>query len=121
MVAKKEHKSFIESVYRVAEIFGIDITNMQIIARTNNALKNTKQWIDMMRRMVDNKEVQEYDISELGEIYPINSYRQFNIDTLQYFGIKFCKRNKRVIIPIYQNKILVGVVMRKLQHILLNG
>jgi DNA primase len=57
----------------------------------------------------------EFDISMLGDLRNIMSYRQFTKQTLDHFGTKYCLNNQRIVIPIVFNKKLVGVTMRRTQ------
>lgn len=117
LTMKMEDVDFVTAVQRVAEIFGIDISNMEIELRTNEAMQDTRKWIATMQKILDSNSAdcvpEEYDISVLGDLYDINSYRQFDKITLKYFGIKYCANNKRIVVPIYQNNVLVGVTMRR--------
>jgi DNA primase len=114
LVMQIEHLDFVGAVQRIAEIFGINISKMAIKVRTDKTLQDTKKWIQTMRDIVDSKvENKAFDISILGDLYTIKSYRQFNSETLNHFGIKYCKNNARVVVPIYENKQLVGVTMRR--------
>jgi DNA primase len=121
-----EHIDFPSSVRKIAEMFGIDISDMTITMRTNKVLQDTKRFVESMRRMLDIREIEPYDISVLGELHQINSYRHFDKETLNYFGVKYCtyaeiqredKRpliiNKRIVVPIYNNGTIVGVTMRR--------
>jgi len=116
LVMQMEHLDFKSAVLRIAEIFNIDISDMTIKLRTDKALQDTREWIDTMRGIVEsNTEVAPklFDISMLGRLCAIKSYRHFNKETLDYFNIKFCIANQRIIIPIYVNKQLIGVTMRR--------
>lgn len=122
-----EHISFAEAVQYVADMFNYDISNMSIETRTIDYIQETKQWIQQMLKKTIVSELEEYDITQLGTLYKLNSYRNFTKETLEYFGVRYCQSatiydiinnrelhiNKRIVVPVYQNKILVGVTMRR--------
>lgn len=113
LVSKKENISFKESVQYISNAFNIDISKMEIVQRTNQIMQDTKNWIETMRSICKQKNSKEFDINILGELYPINSYRNFNKETLQHFNVNFCTNNKRIIIPICFDNKIVGVTMRR--------
>lgn len=116
LVMQIEKIDFGASVLRIAEMLNADISDMTINLRTDKALQNTRKWIDTMRGIVEsNTEVTPklFDISMLGRLCAIKSYRQFDRETLEHFNIKFCIDNQRIVIPIYVNKQLIGVTMRR--------
>lgn len=117
LIMKIEDLSFTDAVCKLAEILHIDISTMDIQMRTNKVLLNTKTWIEKMRCLTMSASHQsEFDVSILGDLFPIKSYRNFNTRTLNHFNVKFCQANKRVVIPIYSNKKLIGVTMRRTQE-----
>lgn len=113
LVMKMDNVDFETSVQHIAELFNIDITNMEISVRANQAIRDTQAWIDTMRMLLDEKHIEPFDLSVLGELYPINSYRHFTKTTLQEFGVQYCTNNQRIVVPIYYNHVLVGVTMRR--------
>lgn len=113
LVMKMESVSFEESVQRVATILNIDISEMEITLRADSLVRETKQWIETMKMLFCKEKVKSFDISILGKLYTLNSYRHFDKETLGYFDIKYCELNKRIVVPIYANDILIGVTMRR--------
>jgi len=126
-VMRMEHIDFMEAVHFLSDLFKLDITNMTL-KRAVDYMSETKDWIEQMNNILFKSEIEEYDISKLGELYTINKYRHYTKETLEHFGIKFCETaiiplenseiyvNKRVVVPIYQNSVMVGVTMRKTQN-----
>lgn len=108
-----EQISFSEAINFLAKMFNIDIQDLQTTEEKNKVTEDTKQWIEMMRRIYAKKSTVEYDIELLGALYPINKYRHFTKETLEYFNIRYCTNNSRIIVPIYFKHILVGVTMRR--------
>ena len=123
LIMEMEGISFPEAVHRASEIFELDITKMRI-ERTEKGLKNTNKWIDFMKKKVTSKEIKELNIDNY-TLYDVNKFRNFNKETLKYFGIKYAKditlqmREKkttfynRIVIPVYFDNKLVMLAIRK--------
>ncbi|MDD3414850.1 MAG: CHC2 zinc finger domain-containing protein [Lachnospiraceae bacterium] len=122
-VEKIENIKFRNAIDKISEIMNIDISNMEIL-NTQKSVDDTKKWIDMMKTKVYKKESEEFDISLFGNLYQINSYRNYSKQTLDKFGVKYCEHatfktngkeifvDNRIIVPIYYNDLLVGATMR---------
>ena len=106
-----EELNFKEAVRFVAKLFDIDISQMEITTRSSEMKKELQNWIKTIKKL-SIKPMKEFDISTLGKLYPINSYRQFTKKTLSDFNVMYCPNNKRIVVPIYQRSVLVGVTMR---------
>lgn len=115
LVMQIEGVDFKEAVQRIAEIFNINISDMIIQIRSNQTILNTRTWIKTMHSIMDlnDKTIKPFDITMLGDLKRIKSYRQFNAETLNHFNVQYCVSNKRVLIPIYIESQLIGVTMRK--------
>lgn len=113
-VQRIEHlETFQEAVNALANKFGLDITDMEIKQRANEILLNTKRWIEQMKNVLNTKRDTEFALENIGSMFPINSYRNFDKAILNEYGIKYCLENKRIVIPIIHNKTCVGATMRR--------
>jgi DNA primase len=130
-IMMKENLSFMQSVHYLAELFKFDISSMTIEMRTIDYIQDTRKWIQQMTKHTTVQNIEEYDITQLGKLYGLNSYRNFTEEILDYFMVKYCEKavicdkiskkeiyvTKRIVVPIYYNDILIGVTMRKtLKH-----
>jgi len=126
LVAKLENLDWEASVKKVAEIMSIDIADMTITVRSKSWQQDTKKWIENMKKMFNRKSIKPFSMKVFPNLYPITSYRNFNEDTLNYFGIKYCdfaelpRKDKsalavkdRIVVPIYQETALLGVTLRR--------
>jgi len=119
-VMKMEGLPFKQAIQRLAAIFNLDISNMDIIPPIDLHIKETERWIKAMRSVHVKNELCEYDLSKLGKLYKLNGYKHFTKETLEHFNVMFCKYaeikendttiilNNRIIVPIYHNNIIVG-------------
>ena len=79
LVQAMEDIDFIASVKFVADLFGIDITNLKIEERKEQYLEEMKAWIKVMKsRRSRGKKI--YSLTELPR--PVKSYRSYRQDTL---------------------------------------
>lgn len=123
LIMEMEHISFPEAVQRASEIFNLNITDMKI-ERTEKWLKDTKKWIELMKKKHTSKEIKELNISDY-ILYDVNKFRNFNKETLNYFNIKYAEDitlkmkekdivfHNRIVIPVYFNNKLVMLALRK--------
>lgn len=122
LVQRLEDISFPESVHRVAEILGINITELKIIARDEQERKELKRWIKAIKAM-QIKELEEYQ--PIGDAKRVTKFKDFKPETIEKFGLfffdKFYGFNKsnepfelseRLAFPIISNGKLVGVSLR---------
>lgn len=112
-VMKMESVEFAQSVNKIASIFNIDISAMEVKARAESTMKDIKNWLNAMRRMLEVEELHEYDIKQLGELYTINSYRNYTQETLEHFNVSYSQIYSRIVIPIMFKQMLIGVTMRR--------
>jgi DNA primase len=110
-VSKMEGLTFYESVLRIAQQFNIEVDKEY--KEPSKIEKEHKKWLSQMSKKTQNIEHKSFDMSTLGELYDINSYRQFNKELLNKFNIKYCANNKRIVVPIYSNGECIGVTMRR--------
>ena len=111
-VSKIENISFYESAKLIADKFNISFSS-QNNTQPSKLIKENKQWLNKMSKRTKQHEHKEFDLTTLGDLYEINSYRQFDKSILNKFNIKYCNNNKRIVVPIYQNNICIGVTMRR--------
>lgn len=105
---------FREVVRTTAELCEIDISNLELgEARSRNA-KELMQWTQYIETKYKIKTNPPYDITTIGDLYDINSYRNFHKSTIDFFNAKYSEILKRIVIPIYdENNILVGITCRR--------
>lgn len=122
-----EDISFVESIAKIAEIFNIDISNMEIAERASQTQREIKQWLEYMRRKKKQKVNRPFDLAELEytDLKQVTSFRHFTGETLEKYQclladqIKVRRDEKvytlknRLIVPIYQEGILIGATCRK--------
>jgi DNA primase len=123
----KENLSFIQAVNYLADLFKVDISSMTLEMRSIDYIQETKKWMQQMMKRTTINDIEPYDITQLGKLYGLNSYRNFTEEILDYFMVKYCEKavicdkiskkeiyvTKRIVVPIYHNDILIGVTMRK--------
>lgn len=122
IVQKMEGVSFPVAVHRVAEILNLDITNLEIVARTKQEHKELRAWMKTMKSMLVT-ETLEYTAT--GKIKSIKAYKGFKKDTLKEFGVMFFESftgtnavgeeftlSDFLGFPIYKKDILIGMSLR---------
>jgi DNA primase len=119
-IANVEHMNvetqFTDIVKTTAQIIGMDISNLEICAITNQWEREMRQWLSY----ISNRNRQgnlPYDLQKLGTLYKIKSYRDFTEDTVSHFDGKYSDIYKRIVVPL-KNKdgIIIGVSMRRTLH-----
>ena len=127
LVEKIEGVDFVGSVKILAKILCIDMDNMIIAQRKSSYQKELEEWmkfVEKKRKKASKKDTQEYIIEQ--EVQPLKKYRQFTEETLKHFNAGFVKRleyinskgeisttHDRIVCPIYQNGVQIGVSLRK--------
>lgn len=124
LVQAMEDIDFIASVKFVADLFGIDITNLKIEERKEQYLEEMKAWIKVMKsRRSRGKKI--YSLTELPR--PVKSYRSYRQDTLDMFELGYLESvvlkkkgsdetytlRKRLAFPLYQDGVRVGYSLRR--------
>jgi len=123
LVQKMEKVDFSSAVRWLANLFGIDITNLRINERQEVYLKDIKNFILMMRKHKQ-KELVAFYINE--PIKEVIAYRKFKEETLNNFGVGYVKNVKlkkkdgkeycltnRLVFPIIFKNIQVGISFRR--------
>lgn len=90
-----EDLSFPELIEKTAQVLEIDITGLSTEAMNNTWVQDTRRWIRYMR---SKKEISNsiWNPNKLGNLYPINSYRTFDSQTLALYGVFYSQRYDRV-------------------------
>lgn len=117
LVQRFERTTFPYAVHKVAEILGLDLTDMEIVARTR---KERKEVNDFLKTLKEHNK-QEQDVYKLPESYKkVKKYKEFKKETMEYFDLRYydefdCetfKMEKVLVFPIEQKGKIVGVSLR---------
>ncbi|HSQ90184.1 toprim domain-containing protein [Romboutsia sp.] len=127
LIEKIEGVGFVDAVKKLAKILCIDMDNMIIAQRKSSYQKELEEWmkfIQKRKKKASKTDVVEFIIEE--EVLPLKKYRHFTQETLEHFGAGYVKQMKyitssgeerttydRIVCPIYQDNIQVGVSLRK--------
>ena len=112
---------FTESVKRVADILGIDITEMKIERQPDIVLRDTKKWLEFMKHYHKRTvSLTSYDMPYTKYRDTDESFDRFDVETLQFYGAKFCNvfptehglLYHKLVIPIEYDNALLGVALR---------
>lgn len=127
LVQKLENVSFTRAVERIAEIFDVDITSLEILERKTQSAKEIKKWMDLMRKQTRKKEIHEYRISE--EIREVLKFRDFKEETLRHFGLGYVEQvelskkdgtpytlRNRLVFPVRFNNLQVAISFRRVKN-----
>lgn len=125
LVQRIEECSFSEAVRKLAQVFSIDITNLEITERTSDYAKEVKKWIALMGRKKA-KPIVAYNPT--GEFQDVAKFRDFKKETIEYFGMKYAKyielfnrdnrmyfMKDRLYFPIVQNGTMIGASLRRIR------
>lgn len=123
LVEKMEGISFVEATKWIANFFNIDINGLELIERKSKNQKEIANFMKVMSKRKDTKEIEEYIIS--ADVKELKCYRDYKKDTIDKFGLRYVKaielvkRNgdpyklyKRLLFPIYMKNTLIGVSLR---------
>lgn len=125
LVQKLENCSFNEAVLRIAEIFRVDIANLEILERKSAYMEEMMKWVHTMsaRR---HKQLEEYTIE--GTVRAVAKFRDFQPSTIQHFGLQYVEQihlknrnsksfylKNRLLFPIYFKHTLLGVSLRRIK------
>jgi DNA primase len=128
LTQKIEQVDFPTSVRIVAELFGINIDNLDIKERMSTYVEEMKKWTKTMQKFNKKATHNEYIIPD--ETRPVTKFRQFKPETLAHFGLQhvelihllsredkpYVLRN-RLVFPITNNGIQIGVSLRRVKTI----
>lgn len=84
MVQKIEEISFPQAVGRVAEILGIDITKLAIVARNDDEKRELKEWKKTILALQP-KAFEEY--VPIGDAKVVKKFKDFLPETIEFFGL----------------------------------
>lgn len=123
LVQVMEEIDFPASVRWLASFFQVNIENLQITERKQAHIKEMKAWIKAMQSR-KKREIVEYSIAE--EVKDVKKFRRFQAETLKHFGLgwvasitlisnqgKTYTLKNRLVFPIMQNGVQIGVSLRR--------
>lgn len=131
-VMQIEGLNFKDSIHKIADIFNLDLSTITIVERTTAQMRELKAWLTYMRNRKKQKANKAFDLSLLGYtiIKPVVKYRTFTKETLEQFQCmlvdkidievsetKRIEYPQRLILPIYFETVLVGVMCRKTKSV----
>lgn len=109
-VQQMENINFKEAVNFLADLFVLDITNLEIIEKKNRFKKELETFFKIAQK----KEVEEVVID--AQIIPIKAYKDFDSSIIEYFKVGYVKTlekwHDRIYVPIFQHDKLVGCTLR---------
>lgn len=118
-----EQCSFKQAVEKLAEIFNIDISNLELTHIKTENEKEREEWMKLVKET--NVEIKEFNFTS-SELKPIKKFRHYKQETLEYFGAKYVEEftainnegneyilQKRILIPILYVNVMVGVSLRR--------
>ena len=123
LVEKMQSLSFKQAVEWVANFYDVDISDMQIMERKLDYVKDIQKWIKMMQGK-KKKKVEEFHINE--EIKNVLEYKSFKPETLRKFGLGFASSvtlfrgdgspytlKNRLIFPIIFDDVQIALSLRR--------
>lgn len=126
LIQKLDEVDFQSAVKKLADLMGVDIENMEILERKEKSVEEVKRWIRVMKSRSRKSETHEYVLPV--ETRPVTKFRDFLPETLEHFGlgyvesVELSKRDgalytlrNRLVFPIVQNGVQVGVSLRKIK------
>lgn len=115
--------TFTQSVKRLSEILNVDIADLEITDRTRKQLNEVKQWVQAIRA---SKKKGFHPYEPIGDAKQIKAYLDFNISTLDAFGITYYKEieatrgngesytlHNRIGFPLFFDGVQVGISLRR--------
>lgn len=123
LVELMENIDFESSVKFIADIYGIDIENMEISARSESYEKELQNFIKTIK---SRKKKEQKQIVLPTNLRKLKKFRTFEKETIDYFGMEYAeelnvlnskkevvKMFKRLLIPIKVNDVIVGYALRR--------
>lgn len=104
-----------EAINKTASILGINITGLQ--SGMNELLERVeiKKWISYVN--TSKSENKEFEIKTLGARFGLNSYRGFDKEFLEKYGVTYLKDLNRICFPIYDiNGKTIGASLRRVNE-----
>lgn len=123
LVQRIEDVPFLQAVHIVAELFHVDISNMQITEPKVSYKEEVKKWIHLMRNKSKVKTTPyEVDVP----MRDVNKFRNFDSATIEHFGMKYIESielesrdgkiytlKNRLFFPITENGVQIGASLRR--------
>ena len=106
---------FLEVVKKTAEVLGFDISHLEMGERADRNTKELRDWMDYVAKKVPSLQ-QEFNLRSLGEMYHMNTYRNFTPETLEHFNITYNRTFNRVQVPLYNSSgMCIGASLRRIE------
>lgn len=120
LVEKLENINFPCAVRKVAEILGIDISDMTVTSRPDRIKREHLKWIESQKAKLKYRGHKEYILQNTKYYNECATFDRFKPETLKHFESAFCKFYplestmvyNKLVIPIHHNNTLVGVALR---------
>lgn len=122
LIQRIERCGFPQAVNKLAEILGIDITELKIIAVDRQDKKELRKWLDTIRSM-QKQEIIEYQ--PIMDSVKVTKFKEFEPSTLEFFGLHFAEEyygttsegkeltlKDRLVFPVYFDSKLVMTSIR---------
>lgn len=87
LVQKLENVLFPVAVHKVADVLGIDINSLEIVARNHDELKELREWLKIMKRQQQTREKIAYQPN--GTTRKIKQFKEFQLSTIEKFGLVY--------------------------------
>lgn len=125
LVEKMENISFHLAIIKTAKILEINIDGMEVGLNADRLQREQKQWLERQRKRRDRKSQTQSEYSlpytryyELEDILPY--FNRFSVSSFKNFNAAFCSLfptensmlKKKLVIPIIQNNLCLGVALR---------
>ena len=126
IVKRLENCTYPQAIIKMAEIFNVDINNLQLTTIKTANQKEQNEWLDLMKKIQSVKSTPTPFIYPDLEFKEISKFRNYNKTTLEYFGMTFTPSypilrkdgsyydlRNRIVIPIVFKEMLVGIALRR--------
>lgn len=121
LIQKKEKLSFPQAVHWLAKFTGVDVSDMEIIERKADYMKEIIAFTRMMRKRSAKVNESAFTIAE--QIRQVTTFRNFHVDTLRHFQLGFVEQvelMKRDGTSTYnlRNRLVIPNFINGVQHML---
>lgn len=126
-VEKIEDTNFEGALNKISYILEMDVNDIKTKAQLSFIQKNTEKWIRFVQKNYK-ENLDDYEMPDT-KLYTIKSYREFDEDTIMFFGAKYSKEfpiqkrdgsrsilYNRIVFPLYFKNRLVGVSLRRVDN-----
>jgi DNA primase len=123
LVERMENVPFPQAVNKVAEILGVSISDLQIVERKEQYVKELRSFIRLMRDSKRDDTLPDFELN--AEVKNVKTFRSFRESTLRHFNLGFCasvecvnregntyELHNRLVMPIHQKERIIGYSMR---------